>query len=46
MPLTEQERLAWQRAYERAREDERRRCTSPISPANPVRSAQPVYPLR
>jgi len=41
--LTETERLAWERATERAHEERRRYCTSPVTPATPIVPTTPGW---
>ena len=41
MPLTEQERAAWHRAYQQAREQRRFHCAQPVTPAHPIQPRTP-----
>lgn len=48
MQPTEAERAAWQRAAEADLAEQQKRCTSPVTPANPIQPHQPghSYSLR
>ena len=36
--LTPTERAAWHRAYEAEQQRQRKRCTQPVTPANPIQT--------
>lgn len=43
MKMTEREQREWHRAYDADLAEQRRRCTSPVTPANPIQPRQPGH---